>query len=383
MERMKPRNSGSAVRGALRWIVTAGALSFAIGCARPAPVAPSQVLAGVRDEGLALEDPLALSPETIATVDKELASFTNADEKLRALRDLLYTAAERPFEYAPHVTLTAERAYEERRGDCMAFSMLFASLARALGLPVYFVHVRDVESYYERGGDLFVSSHVAVGFGRGPDARIFDFKKEITDWKLSLYQNIDDDAARALYFNNVAVDWMVAGRTADATRLFEVLLARAPSVAEPYNNFGVLLVRQRDFEGALRVLDRGIAKFPSYKPLFTNAIIAADALDRPARVAELDEAMRRLVHDDPTYVFGRGMRLLSKGAYAAAVSELSRAHDSLPESAVILAGLGRAYIGAGDLAKGRDALEEARKTAAAPLRRQLDDKLRKLGAVRP
>ncbi len=380
---MLPKDRGSAVRGALRWIVAAGAMSLVIGCVRPEPALPSRVLAGVHAEGLRVDDPLALSPEIVAEVSTKLADVTDGQEKLRALRDLLYTKADRPFEYAPHVTLTARAAYEQRRGDCMAFSMLFASLARALGLPVYFVHVRDVESYYERGGELFVSSHVAVGYGRGPDAKIYDFKKEITDWKLSLYQNIDDDSARALYLNNVAVDWMVAGKNADARTLFEVLVARAPQVAEPYNNYGVLLIRTRDLEGALAVLERAIVRFPSYKPLYTNAIVAADALGRPARVASLDDAMAHIVHDDPIFVFGRGMRLLSRGAYAAAVNELSRAHDAMPDSAVILAGLGRAYIGTGDWSRGRVALEEAKKTAAAPLRRQLDDKLSRLYATRP
>jgi tetratricopeptide (TPR) repeat protein len=383
---MQPRTYRSAFDGAARGIallVSTAALALAAGCVRPEPAAPSTVLAGVRGEGIALEDPLALSPAIVAEVAKALETVTDEQQRLRSLRDLLYSGSERPFEYAPHLTLTAERAYRERRGDCMAFSMLFAALARGLGLPVYFVHVRDVESYYERGGELFVSSHVAVGYGRGPNARIYDFKKEITDWKLSLYRNIDDDGARALYFNNVAVDWMLAGRTGDARKLFQVLVARAPGVAEPYNNYGVLLLRTREPGEALVVLDEGIIHFPSYKPLYTNALAAADALGRADRVASLDEAMQKLVHDDPIFIFGRGMRLLARGAYAAAVTELSRAHDAMPDSPVVLAGLGRAYIGTGDWQRGQQALEEARKTAAAPLRRQLDDKLAKLYAVKP
>src|SRR5262249_54244534 len=162
--------------------------------------------------------------------------------------------------------------------DCMAFSMLFAALARSLDIPVYFVHVSDVESYYERGGQLFVSSHVAVGYGHGPNAKIYDFKKEITDWRLSLYRDIDDDSARALYYNNVAVDWMLSQRYDMAKKLFRVLIDRTPGVAEPYNNFGVLLFRMRQQEESLRVLEAGMAKFPSYKPLYTNALLAAEAL---------------------------------------------------------------------------------------------------------
>lgn len=362
----------------------AGALSFSLGCGGAAMVkaGPSQVLAGVHAEGLTLQDPLVISAETQREVAKKMESFTTSHELLRALRDHLYSSAERPFEYAPHVTLTAEAAYRERRGDCLAFSMLFAALARSLGIDVYFVHVREVESYYERGGELYVSSHVAVGYGVGPNARIFDFQKELTDWKLSIYHSIDDDAARALFYNNIAVDWMHAQRWDDARRLFRVLVARAPAVAEPLNNYGVLLTRRGDHEEAVRLLTTGIERFPGYKPLYTNAIFAADAAGRRDVVARLEAEVDRLSREDPIYLFGRGMRFLSRGAYAAAVKELSRANDVMPESAVVLAGLGRAYIGLGDLERGTAALEEAKTRAAAPLRRQLEDKLSKVRGAR-
>jgi tetratricopeptide (TPR) repeat protein len=374
---MGPEKSRSALWWAARSALLAGLLALEVGCVRTAslPPAPSAVLSSARAEGITLEDPIDISPQTMAEVERKLASVTTGHEILKALRDHLYTSSDRPFAYAPHVTLTAERAYQERRGDCLAFSMLFASLARGLGVPVYFVHVQDVESFYERGGELFVSSHIAVGHGSGPNARIFDFKKEITDWKLSLYHTIDDDAARALFYNNVAVDWMIAGRNDDAKRLFRVLVERAPSVAEPINNYGVLLMRRHERREALRVLETGIARFPDYRPLYANAIVAADSLGLADVVDRLDTQVRRLTSSDPIYVFGRGMRFLTRGAYAAAVKELARAHDAMPDSAVVLAGLGRAYVGAGDFERGKQALEEAKLKAAAPLRRQIEDKL--------
>lgn len=379
MSRSKSGHWHESVRRPLLALAAAAALlSAACVRAAPPPASPSRVLAGARAEGLSLEDPMAISPETVAAAELAIVHATSPHERLRALRDFLYAKSDHPFEYAPHLTLSAQRAFEERRGDCLSFSMLFASLARGIGVPVYFVHVRDVESYYERGGELFVSSHVAVGYLRGPNAIIFDFRREITDWKLSLYRDIDDDAARALFFNNVAVDWMLARRYDDAERLFRVLATRAPDVAEPLSNFGVLLLRTRRQEEALRALSDGIARFPSYKPLYTNAISAADALGRPEVVARLEEAMQKVLRDDPIYVFGRGMRFLSRGAYGPAVKELLRARQAMPESPVVLAGLGRAYVGAGDLVLGAQALEEAKKTASPNLKQQLEDKLSKV-----
>src|SRR5690242_1157441 len=108
--------SGSAVWVAARCAVIAGALLAATGCVRAGPALPSQVIAGARAEGLSLEDPIAVSPATVAEVERALADVTGAEPRLRALREYLYTRSPRPFEYAPHLTLTAERAYSERRG---------------------------------------------------------------------------------------------------------------------------------------------------------------------------------------------------------------------------------------------------------------------------
>src|SRR3954462_14953565 len=121
----------------------------------------------------------------------------------------------------------------------MAYTNLFMALARSLGIDAYFVHVRDVQNYYEKAGWFFVSSHVAVGYGAGPNAEVIDFAKEISDWKLALYSRISDDAALALYYNNVAVDHMLTGRKDDAERLLRFWLKREPAVAELYNNLGV------------------------------------------------------------------------------------------------------------------------------------------------
>ncbi|MBK8258734.1 MAG: hypothetical protein IPK82_39520 [Polyangiaceae bacterium] len=345
--------------------------ALSLGCVRtetPVTTGPSQILAGVSAQGLDLPDPLLISQGAIDEVNAKLASISNPNEKLRALRDLLYTKAERPFVYAPHLTLTADTAWRERRGDCLAFSMMFLALARHASLPVYFVHVRDAESYYERGGELFVSSHVAVGIGVGPNAHIYDFKKEFTDWRLSIYQRVDDETARAFYFNNVAVDFMTNHRFDDAKKLFEVLATRAPAVSEPLNNYGVLLLRQDKNEQALSVLRRGIEKFPNQKPLYINAILAAARLGKADEVARLESDQQRVLRNDPVYLFGRGMRFLSRRAYTAAVDDLSRARDSLPDSAVVLAALGRAQVAAGELDEGQRTLEEARAKATGSLR---------------
>ena len=96
---MEPPNiPRSAARRSHRLLslLTALTITFAAGCVRTEVAAPSRILADVRAEGLTLEDPIAVSPEAIAEIERQVATVTDHQERLRALRDLLCTKADRP-----------------------------------------------------------------------------------------------------------------------------------------------------------------------------------------------------------------------------------------------------------------------------------------------
>src|SRR6185369_3455943 len=223
------------------------ALALLSGCATQAgarPETPRALISGARERGIDLADPLALDADIVAEVRKHVREGGPSGERLRSLVRWLNESGRMNFQYTPSRSLTAREAFRERRGDCMAYTNLAVALARQLGIDAYFVHVTEVRNYYERAGWFFVSSHVAVGHGKGPTAVVFDFTKEIVDWRLSVYEAIDDGQALALYYNNVAVDAMMAGKSVTAERLLRFLLEREPGVAELHNNLGVLLNRR-------------------------------------------------------------------------------------------------------------------------------------------
>ncbi len=265
----------------------------------------------------------------------------------------------------PNRSLTASEAFRERRGDCLAYTNLFVSLARHLGLDAYFVHVTEVRDYYERDGWFFVSSHVAVGQGAGPEAAVIDFTREITDWRLARYEAIDDGAALALYYNNVAVDLMTSGHTAEAERLFRFLVEREPGVVELHNNLGVLLNRTGRHAEALAALNRGIVRFPTYEPLYTNAIRAAHGLDRPDLGAWYERRGQQIAQSDPYFLFARAVTLFEQDRFTQAARQFERASAAKPDSPVILAWLARSYLSAGRRREGAEAFERAQKLAPA------------------
>ena len=373
-------------RGRRRFAGVVLCAALGAGCAK-APALPeaadvARIRADAEAEGVRLDDPLALDPEIVAQTKREVGGMPSPDMRLRALIDYLNASGRMRFEYTPNRSLTAQEAFHERRGDCLAYTQLFVALARQLGLHAYFVHVTEVRDYYEKNGWFFVSSHVAVGQGTGPNATVIDFTKEITDWRLALYEAIDDGAALALYYNNVAVDLMTSGKPAKAEHLLRFLLEHDPGVVELYNNLGVVLIRQGRHAEALSVLNRGIVRFAAYAPLYTNAIRAAQMLGRPDLSAWYEQRGRALAQDDPYFLFARALRFFEQQRFALAARQFERASAAKPDSPVILAWLARSYLSAGRKHDAADAYGRARKLAP---REHILDELKhqypELGAV--
>jgi tetratricopeptide (TPR) repeat protein len=362
--------------------VVVGLASLSSGCAPvrpPRAITPAERVEEARAEGLSLENPLEIDADMKRAVDRSVGRHADPASRLRHLARFLTDSGFVNFQYVSNQSLTARQAFRQRRGDCMAYTNLFMALARYLGIDAYFVHVREVSNYYERGGYFFVSSHVAVGYGQGPAAEVVDFAKEISDWKLALYSVISDDAALALYYNNVAVDHMLGGRTREAEHLFRFWLAREPNVAELYNNLGVLLNRRKRHDEALRVLLDGIRRFPSYAPLFTNGLNAARGAGRPELAREFEERGKEIEHADPFFLFARALRFYHADRYAEATPLFEQAMRRKPDSPVLVAWLTRALLASGRRAEGLEMFERVKEMAPAdPLLRDLREQFPEL-----
>jgi Flp pilus assembly protein TadD len=343
-----------------------------LGCAMtPPPRSAREIVRAGIDEGLTMQDPFKLDPEIKAKVEDVVGLRGEAFERMHRLRDYLSSSRELAFTYKP-TTYNANEAYRARGGDCMAYTLLFVALARDLGLPVHVVHVTEVKNYYERGGWFFVSSHVAVGFSSGANATVIDLSKEVKQYDLAMYEPIDDSAATALFYNNVAVDHMMQGDLKGAEKMLTFLHRREPSVVELTNNLGVLLNREHRYQESLTLLEQGLARNPTYEPFFTNAIHAARQAGQTAAVADLEARGQRIAETDPFFLFARGVTAFEHEEFSIAARELERAADAKPDSTVILGWLTRAYLAGGDRENGRRAFDRARRLAPRdPLVRDL------------
>ena len=263
-------------------------------------------------EGVHLESPLRLSPQ-LRTAARERIGYEGT-EKARLLKVVRFMAESDGlgFQYQTQSSLTAERAYAARRGDCMSYANLLVALARSLDVPVRFVRITQLPVTWEAGGRFFESSHMAVALGRNAawdQAVIVDFGNVHTAaWRFSLYDDVSDEEAFVLFQNNVAVQRMLAGDVTTAEHMLRFFEAHAPDVPEVANNLSLVLLQAGRNREAMDLLHAAVERFPRFRPLVTNAVQAARRLGDEAMATALEGRARELLEDEPAWNFNEGMR---------------------------------------------------------------------------
>lgn len=333
-----------------------------------------------RAEGLVLESPLRISPETRNLLHQKIGYA--GTEKSRLLKVVRYIADAEglSFQYQTQSTSTAEKALVAKRGDCMTYSNLLVALARTLDVPVRFVRITQLPVSWEAGGRFFESSHMAVALGREAawdQAVVVDFGNTHTSpWRFSLYDDMTDDEAFVLYQNNVAVQRMLAGDMATAERILRFFHQHAPRIPEISNNLSLVLMQTGRDREALDLLEASVEQFPRFRPLFANAVQAAHRVGDEELAKTLEARGKELLEDEPAWNFNQGMRQYHARAYSTAALRFEKALSADPDNVRLLAWTARAHLAAGNLRKGLEQVERIRAGPPSETRTLLLEDLR-------
>ena len=193
--------------------------------------------------------PLVLTPEAEEWVRQKVSRGAPEVRRLEILLDSLQHSSEFQFQYGSGYTGTVQEVFETGNYNCLSFSMLFVSLARAVGLPAYYLKVDQVEDY-EKDGDLVVlSRHITAGYGFVKDRTIleFDLGPEIS---YNLARPISDLEALGLYYSNRGGELLRQGKNREAMPLLEIAVTLGPKTSQNWVNLGVAQRRTADLDGA-------------------------------------------------------------------------------------------------------------------------------------
>jgi tetratricopeptide (TPR) repeat protein len=359
-------------------LAVAVVLVLVSGCATTGGKHPTQTdewIDQARAEGVFLEAPLRVSPQLRSLVREKVGYAGTEKARLLKLVRFLADADGLAFQYQTQSSFTAEKAFHDRRGDCMSYANLLVALARELDVPVRFVRITQLPVTWEAGGRFFESSHMAVAMGRynaWDQSVVVDFGNTHTSpWRFSLYDDVSDEEAFVLFQNNVAVQRMLAGDMATAERILRFFHHHFPSSPEVPNNLSLVLLNNGHDREALDLLEASVEQFPRFRPLFANAVQAARRVGDEDLAKTLEARGRELLQDEPAWNFNEGMRSYHARAYSTAALRFEKALAADPDNIRLLAWSARAHLAAGNLRRGLEQVERIRSGPPSETRTQL------------
>jgi len=275
------------------------------------------------------------SAETFA-LDAEMESFIAPLKELReprmkmqALIQALEARGMFSLEYA-EVTRTARGTFHDRQGNCLSFTMLFVSLARAAGLQANYQSV-VVPPSWSNDGQVVVASHVntVVRTGRGQET--------IVDFNLRPYQaehrsrRVTDSYALGLFYTNLGAEAMLRENHAAALVYLREAARVRPDIAGVWVNLGVLYARHGRYEHAeaayLRALDVNAGE-PS---ALTNLSLVYDALGETQLAAEYRDRVQNYRERNPYYHFASATLAYEQEQFADALAAVRKALRLKPD----------------------------------------------------
>lgn len=311
--------------------------------------------------------PFAVTPEMRRWARERLGAAPIDDvAKLDALQEALFDSDGFHFEYDAHITLTADGAFAQRRGNCMAFTALFIGLARALDVPVSLVSVQRTPAI-ERDEDLvFVNRHVVAGY-RAPNSwHLYDFYTT-SSTPYVRQQAVDDAEASAMFHVNLAGAALRDNALDDAFRNLQVAIELSPEWAPAWVNLGVAHFRAGDSDAAFDAYSHALTLEPGNSSALTNLAVVYRSRGQLAEARAALAASVRTTRNPFTLIALADMEL-AQDRPNLAMSHLKRARWWFPDEPEVYDAMARV-----ERAMGQDMEAHRLSLKAAALRERSED----------
>jgi Flp pilus assembly protein TadD len=311
----------------------------------------------VRAAGLspaAVIHPFDVSPEMEQWAAEVVAASgaRTAKEILDAIQAALFDDQTFDFAYADNVTLTASKAFSQRHGNCLTFTVLFVALARSVGVDATLVSVQKVPSFHRADDLVVVNRHVVAGH-RTPTAWVlYDFFQTTTAPYIH-QRTIPDVQASAMVHNNIGGMELRSGNQPEALRHMLLTVQLAPDWASGWVNLGVVQRRGGDQERAFASYSRALSLEPNNASALTNMAVIYRAQGRSDEARAALAAAARRTKNPFTLVALADMEI-ANGNYDQARVHLRRARWWFRDEPAVFEALARL-----ERAEGRD--QEARR----------------------
>jgi len=294
-------------------------------------------------------DAMALNQEIIDYLEANVTDRSSDYRIVDRLQQLLFDEGYLNTQYDDVRTRTAIQTFQDRQGNCLSVVSLYIAMARHFGVNAQFQTVKVRPSWDRRGEHLVLSQHInAIGRLDQNTQYVVDFTPEIT-LQLLTANRVSDDEARALYFNNLGVESLIANELELAAAYFRNALWIDDDLSIVWNNIGSTYSRIGDkdlAEYAYRKsfsLDRSNATAINNLVKFYSARGDMETADRYAK------AIERFNNSNPYFHYNLGNVAYAEGNFEMARTHYERAINRKESEPDFFLALSKTYEMLGDL----------------------------------
>jgi tetratricopeptide (TPR) repeat protein len=325
---------------------------------------------------------MAIPPALLALLHaRVITPSLSREQRLQRLITLIFDAQGMNLGYDADATLTVAETWETRRANCLAFTLLFVSLAREAGIDAHVQEVNQVVSWYQDQGVIYSVGHVNAGVNLGGRSAVVDLDRNVL-YDREGPRQITRERALAHFYNNRGAARMAAGDLVLARAYFRQSLQMSPEFASGWNNLGVLDTREGRLQAAVVDFRSALRYAPQHAAALSNA---STLYTRMGDTREAERLSRRLalVHRrDPFVQYMLGADAEKKQDYAQAIRYYKRAVRLYEEAHQFHFGLARAYFMVGDTQHAGEEMQRARALGGDALQQRYQAKLDSLNRWR-
>jgi tetratricopeptide (TPR) repeat protein len=308
--------------------------------------------------GVTVEVPFQLADSLAQELAERYRPHPNELRRIDQVLDFIFGRLR--LRYALLPTRDAMGTFQAKEGNCLSFVNLFIGVARHQRLNPFYVEVTDYQRWSYRDGQVLSQGHIVAGMYVKGILKTYDFLPYRPKGYRGFFP-IDDLAATAHYYNNLAAEAMIGDDLQTAARHLDVALRLAPEFTKALNNRGVLLTRQGNLDGAGEVYRRALAAAPDDVAVLANLATLERRLGRGAEADEIVRRVGELDRGNPFFFLLQGQAALARNELAGAqrlLAEALRRDDGIAEVHVELA---KTFLALGDTEQARHYAERALK----------------------
>jgi tetratricopeptide (TPR) repeat protein len=289
------------------------------------------------------ENLLGLTPEMMAFAKAATSQVLQKDKKAEALHRALVTptsAGGRGVTYSAYSTNSGIDAFEDRKANCLSYTLLFVSMARYLGLNAQFNEVILPPTWDMRSSNTYLFMrhvNVKVSFGRGSrwswvkDMTYADISDIVVDLELRRYRTnypqklIDENAMTGQFYSNRGMEVAAAGDDVGAFLNLRKAIAVENQESYIWSNFGSYYRRRGNLAEAEAIYLKGLSINRDDLTIMHNLAGLYKEIGLDERSQEFANKVRAHRNANPYYLYQMAQKAQSKNDLPKARKFIERA----------------------------------------------------------